>query len=216
MNSHEVFIYIHRGCFAGTGAIVRLPRCQWSRPDGYGKISQCITAAGHGGAGAVYMFLGICCIFVSIYIYMCVCVCVWIMVFEWYWLQCYIAISWQMTTLSSAQSYSGTPYNLPILANYAESKLRYKFHLFCCVACITLVKTAIYRKSIKSQYRTRLIGVTNIPQMCRFITEMCTHVHISVAGWYSGIIELVHCGTCPTGILHVLCLVSYAHMGYVP
>ena len=25
MNSHEVFIHIHQGCFAGTGAIVRLP-----------------------------------------------------------------------------------------------------------------------------------------------------------------------------------------------
>ena len=24
-------------------AIVRLPQCQWSKPDGYGKISQCIT-----------------------------------------------------------------------------------------------------------------------------------------------------------------------------
>ena len=24
MNSHEVFIHIHQGCFAGTGAIVRL------------------------------------------------------------------------------------------------------------------------------------------------------------------------------------------------
>ena len=43
MNSHEVFIYVHQGCFAGTGAIVRLPQCQWSKPDGYGKISQCIT-----------------------------------------------------------------------------------------------------------------------------------------------------------------------------
>ena len=43
MNSHEVFIHIHQGCFAGTGAIVRLPQCQWSKPDGYGKISQCIT-----------------------------------------------------------------------------------------------------------------------------------------------------------------------------
>ena len=40
MNSHEVFIHIHQGCFAGTGAIVRLPQCQWSKPDGYGKISQ--------------------------------------------------------------------------------------------------------------------------------------------------------------------------------
>ena len=43
MNSHEVFIHIHQGCFAGTGTIVRLPQCQWSKPDGYGKISQCIT-----------------------------------------------------------------------------------------------------------------------------------------------------------------------------
>ena len=43
MNSHEVFIHIHQGCFAGTGAIVRLPQCQWSKPNGYGKISQCIT-----------------------------------------------------------------------------------------------------------------------------------------------------------------------------
>ena len=43
MNWHEVFIHIHHGCFAGTGAIVRLPQCQWSKPDGYGKISQCIT-----------------------------------------------------------------------------------------------------------------------------------------------------------------------------
>ena len=44
MNSHEVFIHIHQGCFAGTRAIVRLPQCQWSKPDGYGKISQCIIA----------------------------------------------------------------------------------------------------------------------------------------------------------------------------
>ena len=28
MNSHEVFIHIHQGCFAGTGAIVRLPQCK--------------------------------------------------------------------------------------------------------------------------------------------------------------------------------------------
>ena len=40
MNSHEEFIHIHQGCFAGTGAIVRLPQCQWSEPDGYEK---CIT-----------------------------------------------------------------------------------------------------------------------------------------------------------------------------
>ena len=28
MNSHEVFLHIHQGCFASTGAIVRLPQCQ--------------------------------------------------------------------------------------------------------------------------------------------------------------------------------------------
>ena len=43
MNSYEVFIHIHQGCFADTGAIVRLPQCQRSKPGGYGKISQCIT-----------------------------------------------------------------------------------------------------------------------------------------------------------------------------
>ena len=61
MNSHEVFIHIHQGCFAGTGAIVRLPQCQWSRPDGYGKISQCITTTKHSKAKTVCIFLGIYC-----------------------------------------------------------------------------------------------------------------------------------------------------------
>ena len=37
MNSHVVFIHIHQGCFAGPGAIVRLPQCHWSKPDGYGN-----------------------------------------------------------------------------------------------------------------------------------------------------------------------------------
>ena len=58
MNLHEVFIHIHQGCFAGTGAIVRLPQCQWSRPDGYGKISQCITTTKHSKAKTVCIFLG--------------------------------------------------------------------------------------------------------------------------------------------------------------
>ena len=62
MNSHEVFIHIHQGCFAGTGAIVRLPQCQWSKPDGYGKISQCITTTKHSKAITVCIFLGIYCI----------------------------------------------------------------------------------------------------------------------------------------------------------
>ena len=61
MNSHEVFIHIHQGCFAGTGAIVRLPQCQWSKPDGYGKISLCITTTKHSKAKIVCIFLGIYC-----------------------------------------------------------------------------------------------------------------------------------------------------------
>ena len=63
MNSHEIFIHIHQGCFAGTGAIVRLPQCQWSKPDGYGKISQCITTTKHSKAKTVCIFLGIYCKF---------------------------------------------------------------------------------------------------------------------------------------------------------
>ena len=63
INSHEVFIHIHQGCFAGTGAIVRLSQCQWSKPDGYGKISQCITTTKYSKAKTVCIFLGIYCIF---------------------------------------------------------------------------------------------------------------------------------------------------------
>ena len=57
MNSHEVFNHIHQGCFAGTGAIVRLPQCQWSKPDGYGKISQCITTTKHSKAKTVCILI---------------------------------------------------------------------------------------------------------------------------------------------------------------
>ena len=64
MNSHEVFIHIHQGCFAGTGAIVRLPQCQWSKPDGYGKISQCITTTKHSKAKPACIIFGIYCSFV--------------------------------------------------------------------------------------------------------------------------------------------------------
>ena len=63
INSHEVFIHIHQGCFAGTGAIVRLPQCQWSKPDGYGIISQCITTTKHSKSKTVGIFLGIYCIY---------------------------------------------------------------------------------------------------------------------------------------------------------
>ena len=74
MNSHEVFIHIHQGCFAGTGAIIRLPQCQWSKPDGYDKISQCITTTKHSKAKTVCIFLGIYCMFTytyAVYIYKC-------------------------------------------------------------------------------------------------------------------------------------------------
>ena len=63
MNSHNVFIHIHQGCFAGTGAIVRLPQCQWSKPDGYGQISQCITTIKHSKEKTVCIFLRIYCSF---------------------------------------------------------------------------------------------------------------------------------------------------------
>ena len=68
MHSHEVFIHIHQGCFAGTGAIVRLPQCQWSKPEGYGKISPCIAATKHSKAKTVCIFLGIYCIIVYAYV----------------------------------------------------------------------------------------------------------------------------------------------------
>ena len=61
MNSHKIFIHIHQGCFAGTGAIVGLPQCQWSKPDGYLKISECITTTKHSKAKTVCIFLGIYC-----------------------------------------------------------------------------------------------------------------------------------------------------------
>ena len=60
MISHEVFIHIHQGCFAGTGAIVRLPQCQRSKPGGYGKISRCITTTKHSKAKTVCIFLVMC------------------------------------------------------------------------------------------------------------------------------------------------------------
>ena len=76
MNSHEVFIHIHQGCFAGTGAIVRLPQCQWSKPDGFGKISQCITTTKHSKAKTVCIFLGI------------YCMCSWLHVHGQVWADC--------------------------------------------------------------------------------------------------------------------------------
>ena len=76
MNSHEVFIHIHQGCFAGTGAIVRLPQCQWSKPDGYGKIGQYITTTKHSKAKTVCIFLGIYCICPNPVLIKWICVCI--------------------------------------------------------------------------------------------------------------------------------------------
>ena len=85
MNSHEVFIHIHQGCFAGTGAIVRLPQCQWSKPDGYGKISQCITTTKHSKAKTVCIFLGIYCMLLPWdYIRYSVCYSILLSTFKWY------------------------------------------------------------------------------------------------------------------------------------
>ena len=79
MNSHEVFIHIHQGCFAGTGAIVRLPQCQWSKPDGYGKISQCITTTKHSKAKTVCIFIGLYCILIGIVLALdCMCIFMYI------------------------------------------------------------------------------------------------------------------------------------------
>ena len=74
MNSHEIFIHIHQGCFAGTGAIVRLPQCQWSKPDGYGKISQSITTTKHSKAKTVCIFLGIYCTWLFYVLLCCGCI----------------------------------------------------------------------------------------------------------------------------------------------
>ena len=79
MNSHEVFIHIHQGCFAGTGAIVRLPQCQWSKPDGYGKISQCVNTTKHSKSKTVCIFPGIYCT-TAILTYSTFAVVVWILI----------------------------------------------------------------------------------------------------------------------------------------
>ena len=76
MNSYEVVIHIHQGCFAGTGAIVRLPQCQWSKPDGYGIISQCITTTKHSKAKTVCIFLGMYCT--------CSCFVVFVVIWNWW------------------------------------------------------------------------------------------------------------------------------------
>ena len=88
MNSHEVFIHIHQGCFAGTGAIVRLPQCQWSKPAGYGKISQCITTTKHSKAKTVCTFLGIYCMYIILSMCFMSCTC------RMLYVMCYMELLW--------------------------------------------------------------------------------------------------------------------------
>ena len=91
MNSREVFIHIHQGCIAGTGVIVRLPQCQWSKPDGYGKISQCITTTKRSKAKTGCIYLGIYCTYIYSHtrptvwtISKCVTLCVpWVQSYRW-------------------------------------------------------------------------------------------------------------------------------------
>ena len=220
MNSHEIFIHIHQGCFAGTGAIVRLPQCQWSRPYGYGKVSQCITTTEHGGAGAECMFLGICCIFVSIYIYMCVCVC-------WLWYLSDIDCSVISQYLGRWPYYHLHNHTLErhMICLYWRVMRSQNFAIsFICFVVLHVLhwlkprytESRSNRNTVDPSHRSHQYPA-NVPFYNRDVhTCALLCVHISVAGWYSGIIELVHCGTCPTGILHVLCLVSYAHTGYAP
>ena len=49
------YIYAHilQGYFTGTGAIVRLPQCQWSKPEGYGHIDRHLTTPKHSKARTV-------------------------------------------------------------------------------------------------------------------------------------------------------------------
>ena len=41
-------------------------QCQWSKPDGYGKISQCITTTKHSKAKTLCTFLGIYCSYIAL------------------------------------------------------------------------------------------------------------------------------------------------------
>ena len=130
MNSHEVFIHIHQGCFAGTGAIVRLPQCQWSKPDGYGKISQCITTAKHSKAKTVCIFLGIYCnfkqqlVFKSDIAEICLCFLFW----PYIHLQTslYLIVWWYLI-------YYWPYFPVPNGVLFCQSPLYYCFHRGCLI-----------------------------------------------------------------------------------
>ena len=73
--SHIICLFplIFQGCFTGTGAIVRLPQCRWSNPEGYGYItvigSYLITAK-HNELLTMCIILGTCgmyCIYILIF-----------------------------------------------------------------------------------------------------------------------------------------------------
>ena len=113
MNSHEVFIHIHQGCFAGTGAIVWLPQCQWSEPDGYMKISQCIITTKHSKAKTVCIFLGIYCI-----------------LSHWfYWIMCIILIGWRTLILYKLIWLAGAQFCFVFIIRIGWSKVSASFSL---------------------------------------------------------------------------------------
>ena len=53
LNSNDIYAHILQGYFTGTGAIVRLPQCQWSKPEGYGYIDRHLTTTKHSKARTV-------------------------------------------------------------------------------------------------------------------------------------------------------------------
>ena len=57
----DLYTEITLGVMLGYSIPQEMPQCQWSKPDGYGKISQCITTTKHSKAKTVCIFLGIYC-----------------------------------------------------------------------------------------------------------------------------------------------------------
>ena len=52
-----------QGCFTGTGAILWLPQCQWSNPEGYGKSHLKLN---HNKTWTLCIFLGMYCNYIKV------------------------------------------------------------------------------------------------------------------------------------------------------
>ena len=110
MNSHDAFTHIHQGCFAGTGAIVRLPQCQWSKPAGYEKISQYITTTKHGKAIAVCIFLGTYCMHMHVQMHMYMYMYLYMYMYIYNGLEQY---TYKMTSKSHRVQWLNFAYDIP-------------------------------------------------------------------------------------------------------